>query len=126
MARWITAAMLSLVLAGCADLQPQPYRVEGKSKGVTQAEVDLIVATAQRYLYGYSLFSPRWPIYRVRFKSSREAEVWYGNPNSDQRNYLIFDSYSSSGWHCSGSGTELNPRLWPNQALQPTAGRSDV
>jgi hypothetical protein len=110
MARWITAALLSLTVVACANVQPQPYRVEGKPKGVTQAEIDSIVTTAQRYLYGSApVFSPRWPIYRIFFRSATKAEVWYGNPRPGERKHLIF-ARRAEGWEITGSGVDLPPR----------------
>jgi hypothetical protein len=109
MTRWITAALLSLTVVACANVQPTPYRVENKPKGVAQAEIHSIVTTAQHYLYGAPVFSPRWPIYRIFFRSATEAEVWYGNPKPGERENLIF-ARRADGWQIIGSGVDLPPR----------------
>jgi hypothetical protein len=109
MTRWAASALLSVTIAACADVQPRPYRIEGATKGVISADVRSIVVTAQQYLYGYApLIPPRWPIFRIRFRSAAEAEVWYGNPNADQVDFLIF-ARRTDGWHHTGYGVELKP-----------------
>jgi len=108
--RWTASALLLLAIAACADLQPRPYRVEGTTKGVTPSDIQSIVVTAQHFLYGSApVISPRWPIYRVRFLSSAEAEVWYGDPNAYEKNFLIF-ARRTDGWHHTGYGVDLRPQ----------------
>ena len=109
MTRCAISALLLLTLASCANVQPRPYQVEGKSKAVTQADVDSIVAAAQRYLYGYPVFPPRLPIYRVSFQSSTHAKVWYGSPKPGERECLIY-TRGADGWDLTGSGVDLSPR----------------
>ena len=109
MLRRLPLVSLAFMLAACAEVQPRPYRVEDRPKGVTAADVQSIATIAQRDLYGYPLFPPRWPVYRIRFRSSAEAEVWYGDPNADEKDFWIL-ARRADGWHHTGYGAELHPR----------------
>ena len=86
MTRWAAGVSLgSLIVTACANVQPQPYRVDGATKAVTSADIRSIVVMAQKILYGYApVIPPRWPIYRVHFRNAGSAEIWYGDPNADR------------------------------------------
>jgi hypothetical protein len=112
MTRCGISGVLLLTLASCASLQPQPYHVEAKPKDIRQADIDSIVAAAQRYLYGYPIFSPRRPIHRVSFEpfqGSTEVKVWYGSPKPGERECLIY-ARQEGRWQLVGSGVDLPPR----------------
>ena len=110
MLRWAASALLSLAIAACADVQPRQYRLEVRTKGVTSFDIQSIVTMAQHFLHGSApVISPQWPIYIVRFKSPREAEVRYGDPNAYEKNFLIF-ARRTDGWHHTGYGVDLRPQ----------------
>ena len=104
MVRMTLSILVVAMLTACADMG-HSYVVVRRPQSITPREFQSLITAARVWIYSVPSIPPPGPIYEVRFITPSKAQVWYGYPHSDSKDFIYLDR-AGDAWHMAGAGTE--------------------